>query len=186
MKKFILFHGQFILNLLVILSMATYAKAQSGIIESSPSVREHLLMNSGWRFALGNSCDPSGDFGIGTSYFSYFAKAGGHDGEIEGESYNFDDRAWRIVDLPHDWAVELPFDSTGSSSHGYKSLGKNFLEQASDGIENLSSFLNRISANGLVSSSMGYSEIPRSGSTGSISANITAVTRASSMISPTT
>ena len=126
MKKFILFHGQFILNLLVILSMATYAKAQSGIIESSPSVREHLLMNSGWRFALGNSCDPSGDFGIGTSYFSYFAKAGGHDGEIEGESYNFDDRAWRIVDLPHDWAVELPFDSTGSSSHGYKSLGKKF------------------------------------------------------------
>lgn len=93
---------------------------------STSGAREHLLMNFGWRFALGNSCDPSKDFGEGTAYFSYFAKAGGHEGEVEGESFGFDDRAWRVIDLPHDWALELPFDSSGSSSHGYKPLGKRF------------------------------------------------------------
>lgn len=87
------------------------------------AVRRHILMNAGWRFALGNSCDPSRDFGTNTAYFSYFAKAGYGDGAA---SPSFDDRAWRVVDLPHDWAVELPFDSTGSPSHGYKPLGKKF------------------------------------------------------------
>jgi len=105
---------------------AVPAAGKSKPLPEQPAVREHLLLNSGWRFALGNSCDPSKDFGTGTAYFSYFAKAGGHDGEVEGESFSFDDRAWRIVDLPHDWAVELPFDSTASSSHGYKPLGKKF------------------------------------------------------------
>ena len=27
---------------------------------------------------------------------------------------------WRVVDLPHDWAVELPFDRAGDGSHGFK------------------------------------------------------------------
>jgi beta-galactosidase len=31
-------------------------------------------------------------------------------------SPQFDDRGWRVLDLPHDWAVELPFDSKA----GYK------------------------------------------------------------------
>src|SRR5581483_11685886 len=32
----------------------------------------------------------------------------------------------RMVDLPHDWAVELPFDEKGSYSHGYHALGRAF------------------------------------------------------------
>ncbi len=87
------------------------------------TARQHLLMDVGWRFTLGNACDPSKDFGTNTGYFSYFAKAGYGDGAA---SPAFDDRAWRVIDLPHDWAVELPFDPNGSSSHGYKPLGKRF------------------------------------------------------------
>ena len=41
---------------------------------------------------------------------------------------DFDDRAWRTLDLPHDWAVEVPFDGRGSDSHGYKAIGRNFPE----------------------------------------------------------
>ncbi len=119
-----------VLNVLLLLladNFPVWGKSKSQVTNSS-AVREHLLMNSGWRFALGNSCDPSKDFGAGTAYFSYFAKAGGHEGEIEGESFGFDDRAWRIIDLPHDWAVELPFDPRGGHSHGYRPLGKKFPE----------------------------------------------------------
>ena len=31
----------------------------------------------------------------------------------------YDDRAWRHVTLPHDWAVEYPFDKANSSGTGY-------------------------------------------------------------------
>ncbi|MFZ1073609.1 MAG: beta-galactosidase GalA [Verrucomicrobiia bacterium] len=90
---------------------------------SSPVMRERLLMDSGWRFAFGHPTDMKKDFGTGTGYFSYFAKTGNGDGAAAA---NFDDRAWRMLDLPHDWAVELPFDGRGSHSHGYKAIGRNF------------------------------------------------------------
>src|SRR5579871_1817560 len=90
--------------------------------EASPP-REHLLMDLGWHFALGHATDPDKDFGFGKAYFSYFAKAGEADGPA---APSFDDRAWRVLDLPHDWAVELPFDEKGGFSHGYKALGRAF------------------------------------------------------------
>ena len=90
---------------------------------ATPAVRERLLMDSGWRFAFGHPSDVKKDFGTGTGYFSYFAKTGNGDGAAAA---NFDDRTWRTLDLPHDWAVELPFDGRGSHSHGYKAIGRNF------------------------------------------------------------
>lgn len=85
--------------------------------------REKYLLDANWRFALGHPSDPDKDFANGTSYFSYLAKAGYGDGAA---SPTFDDRAWRQLDLPHDWAVELPFDSTAEHSHGYKAIGRGF------------------------------------------------------------
>jgi len=90
--------------------------------------REQLLFDFGWKFAFGNGNDPTKDldFGYGQSDFSKtgdfkFAKAG------------FDDTGWRKLDLPHDWAVELPFmdDNSGTGdnqlrSHGYKPLGRRY------------------------------------------------------------
>ncbi len=77
-------------------------------------------MDSGWRFAFGHPSDPQKDFGHATGYFSYFAKAGFGDGPADPK---FDDRAWRLLDLPHDWAVEMPFEDHGDFSHGYKGVG---------------------------------------------------------------
>ena len=91
------------------------------------SPREQLLMDFGWRFALGHSYNTEQDFDNGSGYFSYFAKAGYGDGAADKD---FDDRAWRILDLPHDWCVELPFDSLGEHSHGYKAIGRNFPENS--------------------------------------------------------
>ncbi len=89
------------------------------------SPRERLRMDAGWRFAFGHPSDPQKDFDHATGYFSYFAKAGNGDGPA---AQKFDDSAWRKLDLPHDWAVELPFAANASSSHGNKAVGRNFPE----------------------------------------------------------
>ncbi|MBV9269043.1 MAG: DUF4982 domain-containing protein [Acidobacteriaceae bacterium] len=103
--------------------------AQNG---ASVSRRERLLFDFGWKFQFGHGTDPSKDleFGFGQSDFSKtggfkFAKAG------------FDDSQWRVLDLPHDWAVELPFvrDDAGVGdsqlrSHGYKPLGRRYPENS--------------------------------------------------------
>ena len=85
--------------------------------------REHLLMDFGWRFAFGHPYDEEKDFGNGTGYFSYFAKAGFGDGAA---APNFKDSAWQVLDLPHDWAVEQDFSPKASFSHGYKAIGRYF------------------------------------------------------------
>jgi beta-galactosidase len=85
-------------------------------------VRERLNIDADWRFALGDAKDPAHDFGYGASAF-FFAKAGYGDGPA---SPKFDDRAWRELDLPHDWAVETPFDRRGDTNHGSKAVGPGF------------------------------------------------------------
>lgn len=85
--------------------------------------RERIKMDFGWRFALGHAYDPAKDFNSGTGYFSYYTKTGYGDGPADSF---FEDRTWRLIDLPHDWNMELPFDSTGGHSHGYRAIGRNF------------------------------------------------------------
>ncbi|MEP6901694.1 MAG: beta-galactosidase GalA [Actinomycetota bacterium] len=111
-----------LLFLLLVLLSQTLIFAQT---PNAPSPREHLLMDFGWRFAFGHPSDTKKDFGTGTGYFSYLSKTGYGDGAA---SASFDDRAWRKLDLPHDWAVEMPFSKDGSPSHGFKTVGRNFPE----------------------------------------------------------
>ena len=89
--------------------------------------RERLLLDFGWRFALGNACDPDKDFGFGKLRGTgTFAKAGSAGGPA---APRFDDSAWRTVDLPHDWAVELPFVNDRTLiGHGAKPLGREYPE----------------------------------------------------------
>jgi beta-galactosidase len=89
--------------------------------------RERLSLDRGWRFALGHASDTERDFGHGTRDFSYYAKAGYGDGPANPK---FDDRAWRVLDVPHDWAVELPFNQRGTKSHGYRAIGYRFPENS--------------------------------------------------------
>lgn len=125
------FYGGFIMkNLLWIiftLFSSTYSFCQAKPPMKETESREHLLMDFGWRFALGHAFEAEKDFNHGTGYFSFFAKTGYGDGPAD---FNFDDRAWRIVDIPHDWAVELPFNSRGGHSHGYRAIGRDFPENS--------------------------------------------------------
>ena len=90
---------------------------------TGPCQSEHDRFDDGWRFAFGHPFDSEKDFGHASGYFSYFAKAGYGDGAAAS---GFDDRAWRTLSLPHDWAVELPFDPKGSYSHGFRKMGPHF------------------------------------------------------------
>ncbi len=119
MKKLILMVATYFLTALLTLHQVQAAE--------KISLREHLLMDSGWRFAFGHPSDPDKDYGNATGYFSYLTKTGFGDGPADPK---FDDRAWRLLNLPHDWAVELPFDEKGSFSHGYKAMGRNFPEKS--------------------------------------------------------
>lgn len=64
--------------------------------------REHISIDHNWQFAFGHPFDTTKDFNTGTGYFSYLAKIDYGDGAA---SQYFDDRSWRNLDLPHDWAV---------------------------------------------------------------------------------
>lgn len=99
----------------------------AGTAAAADTGRERLSLDRGWRFALGHAGDAVKDFGHGTRDFSYLAKAGYGDGPAGPK---FDDRAWRVLDLPHDWAAELPFDSRGTKSHGYRAIGHRFPEHS--------------------------------------------------------
>jgi beta-galactosidase len=85
--------------------------------------REKISIDNNWKFAIGHATDSAKDFGHGTGYFSYLAKTGFGDGPA---APSFDDRAWRTVNIPHDWAVEQPFDGNASPSHGSKTVGPRF------------------------------------------------------------
>jgi beta-galactosidase len=106
-----------------VLCLAAAALAVCARSAAEPGVREHLLLDDNWRFAFGHPFDTAKDFGHATGYFSYFAKAGYGDGPAAA---GFDDRAWRVLSLPHDWAVEMPFDPKAGYSHGYRAVGRDF------------------------------------------------------------
>ena len=96
-------------------------------VAQKKSERDLILIDKDWRFSLGHLYDTQKDFNHATSYFSYLTKTGYGDGPA---AQGFDDRAWRKLDLPHDWAVEQSFSEKGSFSHGFKTAGKGFPEKS--------------------------------------------------------
>ncbi|MBS7253522.1 beta-galactosidase GalA [Flavobacterium branchiicola] len=109
-------------------AFAVFIFLSSGFVfAQSKSDRELILIDKDWRFSFGHLYDTDKDFGHATGYFSYLTKTGFGDGPA---AKDFDDRAWRKLDLPHDWAVEQPFSESGSFSHGFKTAGKGFPEKS--------------------------------------------------------
>jgi len=94
--------------------------------ESASSPRDRLLLDFGWRFKLGDADDAAKDFRYGAlARERTFAKSG----HIVAAGLSFDDSGWRDVDLPHDWAVELPFkDVPLLPELGGKPLGREYPE----------------------------------------------------------
>jgi beta-galactosidase len=98
---------------LSIAALLLHALGPLTAVAAEANPRERLLADFGWRFHLG------GEWGVGHD----MSKAGSGYGPA---SLDFSDASWRRVDLPHDWAVELPFDRKAAASHGFKPIGEGF------------------------------------------------------------
>jgi beta-galactosidase len=94
-----------------ILALSFLANVAVAAEDSAP--REKLLLDSGWKFHLGN------EWGIAQN-LSKAASGSGPAGKT------FSDSSWRSLNLPHDWVVELPFDSSADAAHGYHPVGPGF------------------------------------------------------------
>src|ERR1039457_3599661 len=75
--------------------------------------REHLSLDANWKFHLGD------DWPDALTWVNSGTGGG-------AASERFNDSNWRAVNLPHDWAIELPFDPTADGGHGFKALGPTF------------------------------------------------------------
>ena len=72
--------------------------------------REHLSLDANWKFHLGD------DWPDALSLMNSGTGGG-------PASAKFSDSFWRDVNVPHDWAVELPVDWAADGSHGFHTLG---------------------------------------------------------------
>ena len=82
-------------------------------LAAADTPREHLSLDANWEFRLGD------DWPDALS----FVNSGTGSGPA---AEKFADSYWRVVNLPHDWAVELPFDPAADGSHGFKPLGAKY------------------------------------------------------------
>ena len=92
----------------------------------APPPRERLLLDFGWRFHFGHANDAGKDFGFGAGRSGGFQKTGGF---LSPSNLAYDDSDWKPVDLPHDWAIELPFKNDPAlASKGSYPLGRDYPE----------------------------------------------------------
>ena len=68
--------------------------------------------------------DATKDFGFGTERGGNYQKTGSF---MPAGTIAFDDSDWRSVNLPHDWAIELPFTNDPAlQNKGFYPLGRNY------------------------------------------------------------
>jgi beta-galactosidase len=106
-----------------LLAIALFLVTFTGITQ----VRKKISFDNDWRFHFGNSSDPIKDFNYGIT--AIFSKSGKSDNTALALKFN--DSSWRKLNLPHDWAVELPFVNHPDfdvMAHGYKPVGGRFPE----------------------------------------------------------
>jgi beta-galactosidase len=108
--------------------LAVEAASRAGAIAATPEIdlspREQLLLDFNWRFLFGHGTDPARDLKFGY-HSDDFAKTA----QFDFAKVAFDDSKWRALNLPHDWAVELPFvNDQELMAHGFKPLGRRYPE----------------------------------------------------------
>lgn len=96
-----------------LLACAVLVVASALRLSAAQIAREHLSLDAHWSFHLGDDWPRALNL----------AKAGASGGPA---AEAFDDRSWRVLDVPHDWGVELPFDKSADRNHGFKALGPGY------------------------------------------------------------
>lgn len=99
----------------------------SGVMMGAQAQRQVEQFDRDWKFHFGHAAAPAKDFNYGiANIYSKTGKAA--DTAIDPK---FQDDGWQPVQLPHDWAVALPFahvDNADVMAHGYKPVGGLFPE----------------------------------------------------------
>lgn len=89
--------------------------------------RQKINFDEGWKFHFGHAANPEKDFNY--SLAAAFLKSGG--AALTAIAPSFADSSWDNINLPHDWAVKLPFVNVADfnvESHGFKPVGGRFPE----------------------------------------------------------
>ncbi len=113
------------IRLLAILLVSSFL--YSGLCQAQSISRQHLLLDEDWKFHFGHAANAEKDFNY--TIANIFSKSGKANGTAADPG--FKDSSWRTLNLPHDWAVELPFvnvDNFDVMAHGYKPVGGLFPE----------------------------------------------------------
>lgn len=89
-----------IILLTFLVVQSVLSSAQNGIAQG----RESQLFNFGWKFQ-------SGDLN-------------------EAQSVDYNDSDWRVLDLPHDFQIEQPWDESAGGARGFKAMGTGWYRKA--------------------------------------------------------
>lgn len=89
---------------------------------TSVMAQEKISLDEDWKFHFGHAANPEKDF-------DYSKTALLHKSNVYATTIvhpKFNDSTWQKINVPHDWAVELPFvksEQVEMDSHGYKPVG---------------------------------------------------------------
>ena len=92
------------------------------LIYSLANAQKKINFDEGWKFHFGHTANPDKDFNYTTA--TIYSKSGG--ATKTAIDPKFVDSTWTNINVPHDWAVTLPFINSTSfdvESHGYKPVG---------------------------------------------------------------
>jgi beta-galactosidase len=124
--------------------------AANTLVSFTVSPRQRLLLDANWHFQQGDPVEvQTNPAKTNVAYYPEIADLAKLDSTavtgVTSEAYmetlrpdpkathlgenvslvqtNFDDSGWRRLNLPHDWVVELPFNSRADGGHGFKPVG---------------------------------------------------------------
>jgi beta-galactosidase len=111
--------------LIALCAAAAALPARAGGADTSP--RERMSIDAGWRFHRGEPDEmqvpdreqfaawslPSGNAFIANAARRHTRPAGNPGGELPWVRGEFDDSGWQKITLPHDWAIDAPFLTSG-------------------------------------------------------------------------
>lgn len=96
------------------------------------SVREKILLNADWRFALGHAGNTEKDFNYGRtlsfSKINFLQESTLLEADQESRLsiphlQKYDDSSWEKISLPHDWGMRMGYAKDQFKLKGYRKLG---------------------------------------------------------------
>ena len=106
-----------LISIRLLLAAAAACTFHALAAQADVSPREHLSLDANWKFHLGDDWPGA----------LHLDKAGASAGPA---AEKFSDQSWRSLNLPHDWAIELPFDKNSDTSHGFKPVGPGYAKNS--------------------------------------------------------